>query len=370
MKSTALERSRAAKWGWTAFLAAVLGGQTRVAAAGPELQLDPQALRETIRITVDGFSYPVLAPPYRRPIIRPHAGGSSVDGGGSIEEPEASSGFCALDPDEACVGGSGLRRLLRFDVLVHNRGDADMVLGNPYAHPELYMFSKCHGHYHFKDASTYELLDADGTVVVTGRKQGFCMMDSVPSEPGTTPVKRYDCNYQGISKGMADLYDANRDCQWVDITDVPPGRYALRVVWDPLEQLADGSRDDNEVVTPVVIPPPGDAPPRVLSIVAPQPGQRLSPGLPTRISWTASDDVGLGSEEVWLSLDGGATWKQLVGDVPPSRSYWNWNVPTDISSDDARIRVVARDKSAQRGELASGRFSIQRMPSPLRRVPG
>ena len=101
----------------------------------------------------------------------------------------------------------------------------------------------------------------------------------------------------------------------------------------------------------------------MLSIVAPQPGQRLSPGLPTRISWTASDDVGLGSEEVWLSLDGGATWKQLVGDVPPSRSYWNWNVPTDISSDDARIRVVARDKSAQRGELASGRFSIQRMPS-------
>ena len=151
------------------------------------------------------------------------------------------------------------------------------------------------------------------------------------------------------------------------LSSVDAGAQVTALTWAP---LADGSRDDNEVVTPVVIPPPGDAPPRVLSIVAPQPGQRLSPGLPTRISWTASDDVGLGSEEVWLSLDGGATWKQLVGDVPPSRSYWNWNVPTDISSDDARIRVVARDKSAQRGELASGRFSIQRMPSPLRRVPG
>ena len=64
--------------------------------------------------------------------------------------------------------GRGIRKLLRFDVLVHNRGDADMVLGNPYDHPELFTFSPCHGHYHFTDASIYELLDGAGNVTGTG----------------------------------------------------------------------------------------------------------------------------------------------------------------------------------------------------------
>ena len=364
MERTSRTRARARR----GILVALVGlvacglGPVRSALAGPELVLDGAALRETLRITYDTFHYPKVQPRWRRPI------GRGLGGFSSLDDPAATSGFCALAADEACVGGSGIRKILRFDVLVHNRGDEDMVLGNPYDHPEMFTFSACHGHYHFTDASTYELLDSSGKVMVTGRKQGFCMMDSLPSEPDTDVKKKYDCTYQGISVGMADLYEAALDCQWLDVTDVPPGRYEVRVVWDPQGLLPDGSRDDNEVKAFFTIPGPDEAPPVVTSIRAPFAGANVSPGRTYQVSWTASDDVGIATQEVWISLDDGTTWTQLVGDVPATRSSWTWNVPTDVASDRARLRVVARDGSAQPGEMTTGRFTIRRAPVRLNRV--
>lgn len=87
---------------------------------------------------------------------------------------------CAIA--EGVVGDSGYRRLLRFDTVVMNRGDGDLVVGdrkdpnNPYA--PYFVFHPCHGHYHIRNFSIYELLTLDGTQVVAGTKQGFCFEDT------------------------------------------------------------------------------------------------------------------------------------------------------------------------------------------------
>ena len=137
---------------------------------------------------------------------------------------------CAIA--EGVVGGSGVRRLLRFDTVLMNRGDGDLVVGdrsdpnNPYA--DYFVFHQCHGHYHIRYFSIYELLTLDGQVVAAGTKQGFCFEDSFKYEDGGKS-HGYDCQEQGITSGWGDWYYKQLVGQWIDITDVPEGDYLVRV---------------------------------------------------------------------------------------------------------------------------------------------
>jgi len=139
-------------------------------------------------------------------------------------------GDCAIA--EGVVGAPGYRRLLRFDTVLMNRGDGDLVIGdrsdpnNPYA--KYFVFHACHGHYHLRDFSIYELLTPDGSVVIAGTKQGFCFEDSFKYEDGGKS-HGYDCGYQGITSGWGDWYYKQLVGQWIDITGVPEGEYIVRV---------------------------------------------------------------------------------------------------------------------------------------------
>jgi hypothetical protein len=270
------------------------------------------------------------------------------------------SGNCVLDPSELCAGGPGIRKLLRFDVKVDNRGDEDLVIGDPRELPNLFKYSACHGHYHFAQASLYELLDASGTVVATGRKQGFCLEDTNPLSPATQHPRRYNCEFQGISVGYADVYPAELDCQWIDITDVPPGDYTLHVAWNPQGLLSEATRDNNEGFVAVNIPAATDAPPVVARVTRPARATVAQVGRDLRITWTASDDGAIASQEVWYSLDDGATWTQIAGAIPGNERSFVWAVPLSAASDQARVRVVARDASADQGHADSGRFRIKK----------
>jgi hypothetical protein len=136
---------------------------------------------------------------------------------------------CALA--EGVVGGTGYRRLLRFDTVVMNMGDGDLVVGdrsdpaNPYA--DWFVFHTCHGHYHIRDFSVYELRTLDGKLVVAGTKQGFCFEDSL--KYWNTTSNGYNCELQGITSGWGDWYYKQLVGQWIDITGVPAGDYIVRV---------------------------------------------------------------------------------------------------------------------------------------------
>jgi hypothetical protein len=137
---------------------------------------------------------------------------------------------CAIP--EGVVGGPGVRRLLRFDTVLMNRGDGDLIVGdrsdpgNPYA--GYFVFHSCHGHYHIRYFSIYELLTPDGQLVVAGTKQGFCFEDNFKYVDGGKS-RGYDCEDQGITSGWGDWYYKQLVGQWIDITGVPEGDYIVRV---------------------------------------------------------------------------------------------------------------------------------------------
>jgi hypothetical protein len=149
------------------------------------------------------------------------------------------------------VNGDGFRRLLRFAVQTPNRGTADLRFGVP-DNNELFQYSECHQHYHFRGYADYKLMDAAGNVAAEGHKQAFCLEDYEP-DPDNPSTERavYDCYFQGIQMGWSDTYDSYLDCQWIDITDVAPGAYFLEVDLNPLHLIPEKSYDDNDVRVPV-----------------------------------------------------------------------------------------------------------------------
>ncbi|XP_043933487.1 lysyl oxidase homolog 1 isoform X2 [Protopterus annectens] len=124
-----------------------------------------------------------------------------------------------------------IRVLLRFPQRVKNQGAADFLPNRP---RQSWEWHSCHQHYHSMDEfSHYDLLDASsGRKVAEGHKASFCLEDTTCD---FGHLKRYACtsHTQGLSPGCYDTYNADIDCQWIDITDVPPGNYILKIQVNP-----------------------------------------------------------------------------------------------------------------------------------------
>jgi len=170
------------------------------------------------------------------------------------EEVFFNNASCALF--EQCVGGSGLRRLLRFSVSAINQGTGDFVEPDPKTRPDLFQYSPCHNHYHFMGFANYELMDESGTIVLTGQKAGYCLEDTERflDSPAYPCDKVYDCGSQGVSAGWADSYGRSLDCQWLDITDITPGNYTLHVRLNGERKFQEVSFENNDLSVVVTIP--------------------------------------------------------------------------------------------------------------------
>ena len=100
-----------------------------------------------------------------------------------------------------------------------------------------------HNHWHYDVAATYELLIPGGASIPTV-KIGFCMLDTydtisnfnyynafqpwcMSGNPAAPFVR------MGISPGVGDYYNAQLADQWIDVTGVDPGTYALRAEVNP-----------------------------------------------------------------------------------------------------------------------------------------
>lgn len=158
--------------------------------------------------------------------------------------------------DERCITGPGLRRVVRFGTRSGNIGTADLVAGRPTLDNPMWEYDACHDHFHFEGYAQYDLIDAaTSSVLPIGVKHGFCLRD-LGSWDGSVPAERcslYDCDYQGLGVGCYDVYVPELDCQWVDITDVAPGEYELRVTVNSEARIQELDRSNNSASVRLLI---------------------------------------------------------------------------------------------------------------------
>lgn len=118
-----------------------------------------------------------------------------------------------------------------------------------------FTFHTNHQHLHFDNWLNFfvrEVLPSNGvgSVVAAGDKTSFAIIDltdydltlpGAPSPPGV-----YDGGLlQGLSVGWADIYSGTLMDQWIDVTDVPPGRYWLEARVDPLNLVLESNESNN-----------------------------------------------------------------------------------------------------------------------------
>ncbi|XP_053331906.1 protein-lysine 6-oxidase isoform X1 [Clarias gariepinus] len=157
---------------------------------------------------------------------------------------------CAAE--ENCLASSAYRSrdydtrmLLRFPQRVKNQGTSDFLPNRPRYSWE---WHSCHQHFHSMDEfSHYDLLDASThSRVAEGHKASFCLEDT-SCDYGY--YRRFACtaHTQGLSPGCYDTYNADIDCQWIDITDVKPGNYILKISVNPGFSVQESDYSNNIV---------------------------------------------------------------------------------------------------------------------------
>ena len=168
-------------------------------------------------------------------------------------DPELDADRCLIE--RGCVGGAGVRRLLRVTTTVNNVGDADLLLGSP-DETTAPTTTTCSGEPRFAAFLRYELVDSTGPQAQT----------DVPAScdaPTTSPLALpFDCDFQGLWRGFSQIYAPGEagvgpgdGCPWLDITGLLPGDYTLRVTVNPDGVLPERNRGNNTPVElPVTIP--------------------------------------------------------------------------------------------------------------------
>lgn len=125
-----------------------------------------------------------------------------------------------------------------------------------------FIFHPEHNHWHLDGFAIYEIwsLDAQGELlspVARGGKVSYCVMDSHfhgqgKPDSSPTPQPTYTTCYeelQGISPGWVDIYYTQYPGQYVEITDLVDGVYALISTVDPEDRVQETLEDNNAGVT-------------------------------------------------------------------------------------------------------------------------
>jgi hypothetical protein len=148
--------------------------------------------------------------------------------------------------EDGCLT-EGHHRVLRFDFYCHNKGDQDLVIGDPASRPDLYIFKG--NRWILKDDFNAFSLANNAGDKFGGKKVVFCIEDDSGD---------FDCTYQGISAGNFDLYEKNLPCNLIVVDGIRDGDYTFEATTNATSvkrarehltpiPIAEDNYDDNTV---------------------------------------------------------------------------------------------------------------------------
>ncbi|MBI4853544.1 MAG: PD40 domain-containing protein [Acidobacteria bacterium] len=90
----------------------------------------------------------------------------------------------------------------------------------------------------------------------------------------------------------------------------------------------------------------GDTQAPMVSFLSPKGGERFTSGDSLEISWMSSDNVGVTSQDLSLSTDGGATFPiTLVNGLAGTTQSFSFPIPMTLQSEQTRLRLIVRDSA-------------------------
>lgn len=164
-----------------------------------------------------------------------------------IEYKEFGGCDCAIG---ACIGGAGVRRLLRFSIAIVNKGSADLFIGAPGDHPDRYEWDRCRRQMHLKHWLQFKLYNGDGRLVRMNH-DGSTVVDATRRNQAAYGHRKYTPSLQGLQRGWADEYPSYTECQWLDVTDLELGEYDLEIEVNWRRDVAESNYTNNAVRIPM-----------------------------------------------------------------------------------------------------------------------
>jgi hypothetical protein len=145
-------------------------------------------------------------------------------------------------PDPGCAAELTSGYDIDFPVAIANLGSTDFIIGSP-AVGVGFRISSCDSNAYVNDFLRYELLSKEGSIVKTSTAVPPCAT-------GTSP---FDCDFQGIVAGSI-VRHVDTNCTGVDIDDVPPGDYVLRITVNPARIWTESDYSNNTLELAIALP--------------------------------------------------------------------------------------------------------------------
>ncbi len=89
-----------------------------------------------------------------------------------------------------------------------------------------------------------------------------------------------------------------------------------------------------------------------VTVISPNGGEVWNVGITHNITWTATDNIGVTSIDIYYSTNGGSTYPYMIATGEANDGTYSWTIPNTPSTT-CKVKVIAHDAAGNTGEDAS-----------------